>query len=388
MDAIKMFFKDQAHVLWKEVWEVAREIGEHPELGYQEFYAVEVLSQFLTRHGFKVERPVANLETAFIARFQGNKSGPRIAFLAEYDALPGVGHGCGHNLIGSASAGAAVILSKSLDLPGEILVIGTPAEETSGAKVTLVEHGLFKDVDAAMMFHPGSQNVPEISTLALDALEFTFLGKPAHAVAAAQFGVNALDALINFFNGINALKKQIPEDTRINGIITEGGTAPNIIPERAVARLYIRARQRKILDELRDQVIRCAQGAAAMVSAQLTWRKFEFSYDEMWTNRHLADTFAENLRRLGVRYISPPQIAMGSVDMGNVSRVVPAIHPYLALGNGTEIPHSRDFTEAALSEAGEQVLLLALQALALTGWDVLSDRKLLARIKREFLSRK
>lgn len=387
MDASKMFFKDQAHMIWGEAWNAAREIGEHPELGYQEFYAVEVLTQLLSRHGFEVERSVAGLETAFVARFKGNKPGPRVAFLAEYDALPGVGHGCGHNLIGAASAGAAITLSKSLELPGEILVIGSPAEETSGAKVVLVEQGVFDDVDAALMFHPGSQNVPEISTLALDALEFVFLGKTAHAVAAAQYGVNALDAVINFFNGINALKKQIPQEARINGIITEGGTAPNIVPERAVARFYLRARKRKVLDELKEQVIRCAQGAAAMVSAQVTWRKFEYSYDEMWTNRALADAFAENLKELGVRHISPPQNAMGSVDMGNVSRVIPAIHPYLALGHGTDIPHTRDFADACLSQAGERLLLLALRVLAFTGWDILTDAKLLNRAKREFRSR-
>lgn len=374
-------------MIWKEAWDAACEIGEHPELGYQEFYAVEVLTQLLNRHGFEIESNVAELETAFVARYKGGKPGPRIAFLAEYDALPGVGHGCGHNLIGAASVGAAITLSKSLELPGEILVIGSPAEETSGGKVTLVEHGIFKDIDAALMFHPGSQNVPEISTLALDALEFVFLGRPAHAVAAAQYGVNALDAVINFFNGINALKKQIPEDARINGIITEGGTAPNIVPERAVARFYLRARQRKVLDELRDQVIRCAQGAAAMVSAQVSWRKFEYSYDGLLTNRELAEAFAENLRELGIRHIAPPQNAMGSVDMGNVSRVIPAIHPYLALGHGTDIPHTRDFAEACLSQAGERLLLLAIRALAFTGWDILTDGKLLKRAKREFRSR-
>ncbi len=387
MDASKMFFKDQAHMIWKEAWNAACEIGEHPELGYQEFYAVGVLTQLLNCHGFEIERNVAGLETAFVARYKGNRPGPRIAFLAEYDALPGVGHGCGHNLIGAASVGAAITLSKSLELPGEILVIGSPAEETSGGKVTLVEHGIFKDIDVALMFHPGSQNVPEISTLALDALEFVFLGRPAHAVAAAQYGVNALDAAINFFNGINALKKQIPEDARINGIITEGGTAPNIVPERAVARFYLRARKRKVLDELREQVIRCAQGAAAMVSAQVSWRKFEYSYDELLTNRELAEAFAENLRELGIRHIAPPQNAMGSVDMGNVSRVIPAIHPYLALGHGTDIPHTRDFAEACLSQAGERLLLLAIRALAFTGWDILTDEKLLKRAKREFRSR-
>lgn len=387
MDAIKGFFNDQARQLLPEIWEVAKAIGENPELGYQEHFAVDRLTGFLQRHGFHVERGTAGLSTAFIAKFRGTSPGPKVAFLAEYDALPEVGHGCGHNLIGAASAGAAAVLSKSLNLPGVVIVIGTPAEETSGAKVTLVEKGIFEDIDAAMMFHPGSQNVAEISTLALDAVEFTFRGRAAHAVAATHYGINAVDALINFFVGVNALKKQIPDDAKINGIIVEGGTAPNIIPERAVARFYLRARRRKALDDLREQVIRCAQGAAAMVSAQVEWKKFEFSYDELNSNTALADVFARNLREIGIHDIAPPQTAMGSVDMGNVSRVVPAIHPYLMLGSGTEIPHTRDFAHAAVSKEGERLLFVAMRALALTGWDVLSDAKLLQRIKREFRQR-
>jgi len=388
MDAIKAFFRDQAKHLRKEVWEVARQIGEHPELGYKEYFASNCLSDFLKKHGFIVELGIAGMETAFLARFPGRRPGPRIAFLAEYDALPVIGHGCGHNLIGAASAGAAVILSKSLDLAGEILVIGTPAEETSGGKVTLVEKGIFKDIDVAMMFHPGSQNVSVISSLALDALEFTFHGRSSHAVAAPSYGINALDAVINFFVGINALKKQISRDVKINGIITEGGNAPNVIPERAVARFYLRARKRKELDELREQVICCAEGAAAMVSAKMTWHKFEFSYDEMHTNLSLAECFSRNLGEMGIHQIAPPQTAMGSVDMGNVSRVVPAIHPYLTLGTGTEIPHTQEFAQVCVSRKGESLVLLAMQTLALTGWDVISDKKLLQKIKLEFQSLK
>jgi metal-dependent amidase/aminoacylase/carboxypeptidase family protein len=205
-------------------------------------------------------------------------------------------------------------------------------------------------------------------------------------VAAASFGVNALDAVINFFVGINALKKQISRELKINGIITEGGNAPNVIPERAVARFYLRARKRKDLDELREQVIRCAEGAAAMVSARMTWHNFEYSYDEMRTNLALADCFSKNLGELGITHIAPPQTAMGSVDMGNVSRVVPAIHPYLMLGTGTEIPHTLEFTQVCVSRKGESLVLLAMQALALTGWDILSDKKLLKKIKQEFQS--
>ncbi|MDP4126004.1 MAG: M20 family metallopeptidase [Bacillota bacterium] len=384
MDAIKGFFIAQAQHLHEEVWEVARQIGEHPELGYKEYFASNMLCSFLQKHGFEIVRSIAGVETAFMARFSGKRPGPRVAFLAEYDALPDIGHGCGHNLIGGASAGAAVVLSKSLELSGEVLVIGSPAEETSGAKVTLVEKGIFGGIDAAIMFHPGSQNVPIISSLALDAIEFTFRGRAAHAVAASSFGVNALDAMINFFVGINALKKQIPQDMKINGIIIEGGTVPNIVPERAVARFYIRARRRKDLDELREKVIRCAEGAASMVSARMTWQKFEFSYDEMHTNLSLAECFTRNLQEMGIDRIAPPQTAMGSVDMGNVSRVVPAIHPYLTLGNGTEIPHTREFAQAVLSTDGKELLMLAMQTLALTGWDVINDKNLLQKIKREF----
>ncbi|AFM39593.1 amidohydrolase [Desulfosporosinus acidiphilus SJ4] len=386
MDAIKAFYKDQAKHLHSEVWELARQIGENPELGYKEYFASEVLSNFLKKHKFEVTSGIAGVETAFLAHYKSTLPGPKIAFLAEYDALPGVGHGCGHNLIGAASAGAAVVLSKSLELPGEIIVVGSPAEETSGAKVTLVEEGIFKGIDAAIMFHPGSQNVPVISSLALDALEFTFHGRAAHAVAASYFGINALDAVINFFVGINSLKKQIPQDMKINGVITEGGTVPNIIPDRAVARFYLRARKRRELDDLREQVIRCAEGAAAMVSAKMTWKKFEFSYDEMHTNLTLADCFTRNLRELGIQHIAPPQTAMGSVDMGNVSRAVPAIHPYLALGSGTEIPHTKEFAKAALSSEGGKLLMLAMQILAFTGSDVLRDKKLLQQIKKEFRS--
>jgi amidohydrolase len=370
--------------LGPEISRIATLIGRNPELGHQEHYAVQILTGFLEELGFKLERGIGGLATAFRAEFTRGIPGPRIAFLAEYDALPGVGHGCGHNLIGAASIGAATALAQGPDFPGSIVVMGTPAEETNGGKVTLAEQGFFADIDVALMFHPGSQNVTEITTLALDALEFVFIGRPAHAASAAHCGINALDAVINFFVGINALKKQLAEDSRINGIITEGGVAPNIVPERAVARFYLRSARRRDLDELREKVIGCAQGAAAMIGAQVTWRKFELSYDEMCSNHNLAETFNKNLRLLGINKIVPLQIAMGSVDMGNVSRVTPAIHPYLVLRDGSDIPHTREFASAAISESGQKLAVLAAKALALTGWDVLTDPKLVGRIKREF----
>lgn len=384
IDAAKNFFRTQAADMHEEIWNIAREIGQNPELGYEEHYASELLCSYLREQGFKVEKGIGGLETAFIARFPGESMGPRIVFLAEYDALPGIGHGCGHNLIGAASVGAAAVLSKSPSLPGEVLVMGTPAEETSGAKITLVELGLFKDIDIALMFHPGSQNVPQISTLALDAWEFVFLGRSAHAVAASRYGINALDALIRFFSDVNELKADCGKEYKINGIITEGGTTPNVIPDRAVARFYLRSEHRKTLDDLSERVIRCALKAAQSQGAKVEWRKFEFSYNEMRSNQVLAGCFAKNLHELGVRNIYPQQNALGSVDMGNVSHVVPAIHPYLVLGKGTDVPHTREFAGAVVGEEGKKLLLLAIEALALTGWDVLSDSKLLHKIKQEF----
>ncbi|MHB8124474.1 MAG: M20 family metallopeptidase [Desulfitobacteriaceae bacterium] len=384
MNTVKEFLREQAQCLHEEIWDVAKQIGEHPELGHKEYFAANLLSYFLLRHGFEVEHKIAGFDTAFIAKFTGTHPGPRIAFLAEYDALPDVGHGCGHNLIGAAGAAAAVLLSKCVQLPGEVLVIGTPAEETNGAKVILVEKGIFQGVDIAMMFHPGSQNVPQSDSLALDALEYTFHGRAAHSASSSYYGINALEAMINFFVDLNDLKKQIPEDSRIDGIITEGGIAPNIIPERAVARFYLRARKRIALDDLRKQVVQCAQNAAARVSARVTWQKYELSYDELRSNQTLAECFAKNLLKLGVTEIAAPHTVMGSMDMGNVSWIVPSIHPYLVLGTGNEIPHTRNFAEASLSLAGKRLLMLAMQSLAFTGWDVLTDKQLLQNIKNEF----
>ncbi|NLO97695.1 MAG: M20 family metallopeptidase [Peptococcaceae bacterium] len=384
MEEQKKWLIETAETLHKSVWELAWKIGHNPEVGYKEHFAVSLLTGYLKRYGFQVERPLAGMETSFLARFKGNKPGPKIAFLAEYDALPDIGHGCGHHLIGAASVGAAVVLSLSTDLQGELVVIGSPAEETSGAKVSLVEAGLFDDIDIAMMFHPGSCNVPEISSLALDAIEVAFLGKAAHMVIANNDSINALDAMLIFFQMLEKLKRKLSDMERIDGIITQGGKSPNIVPDYTEARFYLRAEKREKLEVIRQKFLDCAYRAAAKVNAQMKWNFFECSYHEMRSNRVLADCCRNNLILLGIKEIEPPQTMLGSVDMGNVSQVVPAIHPYLRLGSGYEIPHTKDFAAAGLSEEGEKVLLLAVKLLALTAWDVISNKKLLADIQKEF----
>ncbi len=373
-----------AEAFRQEIWELAVAIGNRPEEGYKEFFAHNLLTRYLKDKGFSIETPLADIDTAFYAAANSNKSYPKIAFLAEYDALPGIGHACGHNLIGAASAGAAVVLSQMPELEGEIVVVGSPAEETSGAKVTLAQQGIFNGIDAAMMFHPGSCNVPDISSLALDAVEITYLGRAAHMAISDNVGINALEALIGLFHRVNKLKRKLAKNERIDGIIVEGGKAPNVVPDKAVAQFYLRAGKRSNLDEIRQRFLQEAQRSAFEVGAKMSWRYYECSYHEMMTNSTLANCFQDNLQYMGVKDIEPPQTMLGSVDMGNVSQVVPAIHPYLRLGKGLEIPHTLEFARAVMSEEGEKVLSMAVKSLALTGWAVLTDLELQDKIKKEF----
>ncbi|MCG0277155.1 MAG: M20 family metallopeptidase [Thermanaeromonas sp.] len=369
----------------EEIIRLAEEIFDHPEVGQQEFFASRLLTQALAKYGFEVVYPLPELPTGFRATLKCAGPGPRVALLAEYDALPGLGHACGHNLIGAAAVGAGLALAAvKEELKGEVLILGTPAEESNGGKVVLVEAGAFQGIDAALIFHPGDANIVEVSSLALEALEFIFEGRAAHASSSPEEGINALEALIQFFNSINSLRPYLKGEAHINGIITEGGITPNIIPERAVARFYIRAESRKAVREVVQRVENCARGAALATGCSVTWRNYEFSYDAMVTNKALADAFKENLRILGVTEFGPPRRSKGSLDMGNVSRVVPAIHPYLALGSGRLVPHTREFARAARGEAGRRLVILAAKALAWTAADVLLDRELLARIQEEF----
>jgi len=388
MDYHKEQILKKADFLHKDIWGLATEIGSNPEEGYKEYYATKVLVGFLEEHGFKISCPLAGMDTAFRACYQGKQDGPTIIYLAEYDALPEIGHGCGHNLIGAAGVGAAVVLSKMMDLVGEIVVIGSPAEETSGAKVTLTEAGLFNEAAAALMFHPGSCNVPEIASLALDAIEVIYHGKSAHMAVADSGGINALEALLDLFNRVEKLKRKLGRAERIDGIIVEGGKSPNIVPDKAVARFYLRAAKREKLNRIRQKFLKCVQKAADKVQAKVEWHYYEFSYDEMITNYHLAQAFRGNLHYLGVTDIEPAQTMVGSVDMGNVSQVVPALHAYLRLGNGMEVPHTVEFAKAVLSEAGEKVLAVAVKALALTGWDVLTNAELRRKMHQELLQRR
>ncbi len=376
-----------------ELIDLSRRIHATPEVGFQERQASAWLTEILERFGLRAERGVAGLETAFRAEVpssdQGPKpgpnAGPTVAILAEYDALPEIGHACGHNLICMAAIGAGIGLAAVRDaLPGRALVLGTPAEEGGGGKVIMLQRGAFEGVDVAMMFHPAGYTLAERPSLASYRLTLKFLGKAAHAAAAPHEGINALDALVQTFASIGLLRQQIRDDARIHGIITYGGAAPNIIPDRAEASFSVRAIDSGYAKKVLDRVIACAQGAALATGATLehTARK---GYDAIKPNRALAKAFSKHLASLGwSQDAAPERPRMGSTDMGDISQVIPSIHPYVSIGPKNLAGHTVEFREAALSERGLAAMLAAAKAMALTAYDVLSQPELLAQVRRDF----
>ena len=373
------------HTFQEKLWEMSDYLYHHPELGNQEYNSMKLLVEFLQAHDFKVETGLVERETSFRAVFDSEKPGPTIGFLAEYDALPGVGHGCGHNMIATMGVGAGVTLSKVLHhTGGKVVVLGTPAEETNGAKVPMAEAGIFDDIDVAMMVHPGGVSAKSGESLAMDAIQFAYHGQTSHAAAAPEKGINALDSVIQLFNGINALRQHVRSDVRIHGVITEGGVAANVVPDKAIAQFYVRAKDRAYLNEVVEKVNNIAHGAASMTGASVEISNYELSYDDMHTNEALSDLFTENLYTAGETTVHPANASYGSIDMGNVSQVVPAIHPYIGLDQPDLIAHTTEFASKTITEKGHTVIARGALALAMTGYDVLQDKDKLETIKQEF----
>ena len=354
----------------QELVELSRRIYEAPELGFQERQAVQWLGGFLRERGFSVETGIAGLETAFRAQYRGRKPRPHVALIAEYDALPGLGHACGHNLICTASVGAAAALrGASPSFPGTLSVLGTPAEEGGGGKVFMVDRGVFDDVDAAMMFHPSRNNWWTRGALAALRLTVRFRGRAAHAAAMPEKGINALNALLMTFHGIDALRQHVTSDVRIHGIVSHGGEAANIVPAFAEGKFSVRAGTRAGLTEVLAKVKRCAEAGALATGASVEFEEGPV-YAERHNNRVLATLFAENMARFGVAGEQPPaQGGVGSSDIGNVSLRVPTIHPYLKIVDGDVSGHTPEFREAAGSQRGLDAMVLAAKALAMTAAD-------------------
>jgi len=370
-----------------DLFAVSQALHDDPELSLEEIRASLRLSEILARESFQVTRGVAGLPTSFVAVARGTRPGPALGILAEYDALPDLGHGCGHNLIATAALGAGQVLGRLRHrLPGEVRIIGTPGEETVGGKVLMVKEGVFDDLDAAMMIHPGTEFRVYTTSLACQSIEVVFEGKTSHAVAAPDRGVNALDPLVQLYVGIDALKKSLTHEVRIPGVIVEGGKRANMVPDRAVGRFSIRARNRTAVEAILDRIVRMAHGLAAASGARVTLRRLDETYDEMLTNCVMATLFKENLRILGEETNDSPRDRMGSLDMGNVSHAVPALHAYVAIVPPTGALHTREFAAATISEQGKKGLLVAVQALSMTAIDLLVDPGVLPAAKQEFFS--
>ncbi len=370
----------------RELIDLSLRIHATPEIAFQEEKSAALLAGYLEANGFTLERGICQIPTAFRATFGSGE--PRVAFVAEYDALPGVGHGCGHNIIGTASSAAGVAL-KSLveETGGTVLVIGTPAEEAAGGKVYMAARGAFQDLDCAMMVHPGNRNTAVAYALACLELDVEFQGKEAHAAARPEAGLNALDAMVAAFVNIGLLRQQLRDTARVHGIITDGGQAVNVIPHHSAAKLLVRAEEDDYMDQiLKQKVLACFQGAAEATGCKLTYRWGEESrYKTMRTNLALAEAYKANVESLGRTVVSPESSrSMGSTDMGNVSHIVPGIHPSIAIAP-REVPiHTGEFREFAASESGHQGLLDSAKALAMTAIDVLVNAELRRAMWDEF----
>ena len=364
---------------------IADDIFDHPELGYQEVRASKSLGDFLAAHGFSVEHGVAGLPTAFCARYSKGK-GPKIAFLAEYDALPSLGHACGHNLFGTASVAAGIALAREMPC-GTVYVFGTPAEEgavdNAGGKAVMADAGLFDGIDAALTCHAEGRTILQQDLISRAVLEMDFYGKAAHAAGAPEKGVNALSAAVFTVNAINALREHMTSDVRIHGIIADGGRMINTIPDFTRLQYGVRARHTDTLELMVEKVLNCARGAALATDCRLEYRHKARPYYTMRHNPTLLEAFAANLTLLDEPYI--PHVASSySTDVGNVSLKIPTIHPYISIGGEHLVGHTPAFADACHAESGYAGMLLAAKSMALTGLDVLENPALCARIHDAF----
>ncbi len=385
----------------EELFGIALDIHAHPELNYQEFHAAKLLSDTLEAHDFAVERGIGGVETAFRATLEGGAgAGPTVAVLAEYDALPEIGHGCGHNLIAMAGLGAGLGVQANMkDLPGRLVVIGTPAEEGGGGKIKLLDAGVFDGVDICLSSHPSSnrtiipQDIPmdESWSLAMVGFRYIYHGKAAHAAAAPEEGINALNSLIHLFTGIDALRQHLREDTRIHGIITDGGLAPNVVPEFAAANFMLRCRDRNYLsDVIVGKVLKIAEGAALITGATLEVEPYYPFYENVLPNGVLAENFRANAEAVGMRIDAPTGGRRGSgasTDFGNVSQVLPSLELRYAVSETPVPSHSRQMTETAITETALSSALNVAKVLSLTAGDFLRDPARLKEAQAEFAKR-
>jgi amidohydrolase len=370
-----------------ELLGLSHAIHQEPELALEEYKAAARMTAAVETHDLTVQRGCFGLETAYVSEF-GKDAGPTIAILSEYDALPGVGHACGHNIIATAGYGAAMALAKlGARLPGRVRYLGTPAEERFGGKEIMAREGAFDRADAAMMIHPSNLDLVTMPCIAIAEVEVTYFGRAAHASAVPHRGLNALDAVVTAYQSIAQLRQHIRQTERIHGIITEGGLAANIVPERAACRFYVRAADIHDLAPLKARVQACFEAGALSTGCTVETKWGTADYLDLKTNWPMADAFARNATAVG-RELTPiseiPAGFAGSTDMGNVSHRVPSIHPMIAVAPVGVIIHNAEFARWAASEKGDAAVLDGAKMLAFTALDLMSDAQLLATAKADF----
>jgi amidohydrolase len=363
----------------------SRAIHALAEIGFEEVESSRLLSGVIEQHGFQLERGVSGMPTAFVARH--GKGGPHVAFLCEYDALRGLGHACGHNLIATSSAGAGIALAKTLDDRGveaRVTIVGTPAEEGGGGKIPLCADGLFDDCDAVLIFHPSDRTASVQYALACTHWEWTFRGRAAHAAGHPDQGINALDAFVHAYNGISLWRQQLRDDARVHGFIIEGGTAPNIIPERTRGEYLTRARDGEYLRGMNARFRAIFEAAARATGCELQLDEKE-TYLDLRSNAVLAERTSVHLAGVGLKEDAiEPWARTGSTDVGDVSYAAPTLHPEFAIADEGIGPHTHAFREAAVTPRAERAMLQAAEALARVGADVILDAELRRRVRDAF----
>jgi amidohydrolase len=368
------------------LFDISARMHAEVELAFEEAKAQAWQCAALSNAGFAVEEGLGSLKTAFRATVKSGKPGPHIAFLCEYDGLPVYGQSCGHNVVAAAGVGAAIGLAKVIDrIGGEVVALGTPGEEGGGGKNILHREGFFDGIDAMMLIYPGMDNIAHSRTLGATRVQFAYFGKAAHAAARPELGINALDAMLLAFNGIGALRQQLPSEVRVHAIITKGGTLPQVVPDHTTGVLTVRANDPATLQRVIPRIDACLTGAALMTGARLerTWR--ETPGRALLSNLAIAKSFERNLKDLG-RVTRPRDELSGgwSGDTGNVSWFVPTIQPQMAMTGRDVPPHSHEFHAASIGPAAEACILDSAKAMAMTAIDLIADKELLAAARAEF----
>ena len=385
---LKQLVADRIDAMQASLLDVSHDIHAHPELAFNEHRASGLLCDTLAAAGLPVHRRAYGLETACESEFAGSAAGPRVALLAEYDALPGIGHACGHNLIATSALGAALALNTIRDrLCGTVRLLGTPAEEKGGGKELMIRAGAFDGVDAAMMMHPAGINLTTMPCICIAEVRVEYHGRSAHASAMPHRGINALDGLLLAYQAISNLRQHIQATERIHGIITDGGMAPNIVPDFAAGDFYVRAANVADLAQLKPRVQACFEAGAKGSGCEVDVRWAGVDYLDLNVSWPLAKSFQRNAEWLGRSFFpieKLPSGSSGSTDMGNVSYRVPSIHPMLAAAPNNVVIHHPDFAKWAGSEMGDKAAIDGAKALAMTAIDYLMTPALQDECRRAF----